>query len=127
MTTPTIRLPNGSYVTAGMYAKAWDILKTEHKASLYAGREKTYSGFFDYPAHAPAILAELRKGLADRINRHDPAYGKGRRWDTDYQAALARDAKMLRYFRAYGGVGVPRQRFETCIFLKRYGRPDDVQ
>ena len=41
------------------------------------------------------ILREYHKMLQDVINRHDPAYGKGRKWKEQYQDGLMRDARRL--------------------------------
>lgn len=42
------------------------------------------------------ILREYHKMLQDVINRHDPAYGKGRKWKEQYQDGLMRDARRLK-------------------------------
>jgi len=46
-----------------------------------------------YPIEAAAILRDLHAGMHDRINRHDPRFGRGRKWSTDYQINLRRCAE----------------------------------
>lgn len=41
---------------------------------------------------AGEALRDLREGLQDRINRHLPGYGKGRKWSSDWQRAMSQAA-----------------------------------
>lgn len=38
-----------------------------------------------FPSTAGDVLREFRDGLHDRINRHVPGYGVGRKWSADWQ------------------------------------------
>ena len=84
----TVKLPNGRCVTLGEYVRSWRILKT-----LPPTREVTR--FFDWPEPAADILRELRRGIHDRINRHLPGYGAGRKWNPDWQRAMGHAAREL--------------------------------
>ena len=90
MKTPkmVITLPNGRQVGLGVYARAYRELITMDPAALVKG--------FDYFA-APAreILARVREGLMDRINRHDLSYRRGRKFDPDYQRSILQAARQL--------------------------------
>lgn len=41
------------------------------------------------------VLAALRAGMHDRINRHLPWHGKGRRWSPDWQRAAVHAAAQV--------------------------------
>lgn len=73
-----IVLPNGRRCSVAVYVAAWKQLKLVKP-------DTSVRGFGDWPASAGDVLAELRRGLDDRINRHDPHYGRGRKWDHDWQ------------------------------------------
>ena len=77
-------LGSGRRVSLGQYVRAVRIAKANPEAwfpqtlcSWAGGRGQT-------------VTAEFVEGLLDRINRHNPAYGHGRKWAPDYQRALAR-------------------------------------
>jgi len=59
-----ITLPNGKQVTLGRYVQAWKKLLEIDPDTEIAGW-----GFEAQPASS--ILREMRRGLDDRINRHD--------------------------------------------------------
>jgi len=71
----TITLPNGRTPSVGAYAKAWRTLKRYSPIKLVGL-------FFHEPATVQTILAEMRKGLLDRINKHSPQQ-PGRNHDDD--------------------------------------------
>jgi hypothetical protein len=52
-----------------------------------------------HESRAPVTAAEARRqfraGLHDRINRHDPRFGVGRKWDSDWQRAVRYTATLL--------------------------------
>lgn len=81
----TIRLPTGRSVAATEFARSWRTLKTLAPDALVRGWDH-------FPAPAARILAEIRTGLHDRINRHLPGYGEGRHWSPQWQAETARAA-----------------------------------
>ena len=41
------------------------------------------------------VLAQFRRGMHDRINRHIPHYRRGRKWDTNWQAGAERLATFV--------------------------------
>lgn len=83
-----IVLPSGRRVTLGRYVAAWRTLKT-----LDPARE--VDGFAWYPMPAGEVLLQMRTALTDRINRHAPAYGCGRKWDENWQVDTRRAAHQL--------------------------------
>jgi len=59
-----ITLPNQRRVSVGQYAAAWKAIKAKPDA--------LYPGFDHFPNPGREILAKMRAGLHDRINRHLP-------------------------------------------------------
>jgi hypothetical protein len=93
MTKCYIGLPNGKRSVLPTYCAAWRTLKTlDPKAQV--------KGWDDFPADAADVLRDMRAGLADRINRHIPGYGRGRKWDARYQLELRRDARRVNEYAA---------------------------
>lgn len=84
-----ITLPNGRQCSVGIYARAWQALKALPPDSCS-------KGFGHHPERADYILSRLRFGMHDRINRHVPDFGVGRKWGDDYQTHLYRDSRRLR-------------------------------
>ena len=72
-------LPGGRRVGLGEYVRSWKILLSTPKDTMV-------SGFDWYPSKAEDVLRELRRGLHDRINRHDER--KGRKFGADWQRHL---------------------------------------
>jgi hypothetical protein len=60
---------------------------------------------------AAEALVDLRRGLEDRINKGDPAFGKGRKWEWEYQIETTRAAREL--------LLDPRLLFHPRIFERR--------
>ena len=89
MTQRVIVLPNGKTVSLSAYAKAW-------QAVSHAPSDKCFGGFGDVPQAAREILKAMRAGLADRINRHIPGFGRGRKWSDEYFIKAYRDSRRLR-------------------------------
>lgn len=85
MSKNTIVLPNGRRTSVSRYVAAWHALKAMPASA-------TVPGFDHFPAPASDILGSMRAGLHDRINRHDVAFGKGRKWDADWQRAALQTA-----------------------------------
>jgi hypothetical protein len=90
MTISVVVLPNGRGVTLGAYARAWREL-------LAADPKREMRGFERFAMPAGEILARLRGGLMDRINRHDRTMrsASDRRIFAKVKAAGARGA--IRY------------------------------
>ncbi len=89
MTIRVITLGDGRQVRLGTYVKAWKIC-----LGLAAGTwlPCTPGG---WPGTAEEALQEFRAGLHDRINRHLPWYGKGRKWDSEWQRHTLQAALQL--------------------------------
>jgi hypothetical protein len=85
MVRQTIRLPNGRQCALRTYVHAWRKLKSMSPTAQVGG-------FDHFPEDASRILREIRLGLHDRINRHVPDYGKGRKWHHDWQRAAIQAA-----------------------------------
>jgi len=88
MTTRVVGLPNGRQVTLGEYVRSW-------RALLDMDRDAQVAGFDYFADSAARILARLAEGLHDRINRHVPGYGVGRKWSDDWQRAAAQTARAV--------------------------------
>jgi hypothetical protein len=80
-----LTLPNGSSCSLRSYCVGWRKLKK-------LSPDTRIINWDDFPIEAAAILRDLHSGMHDRINRHIPGYGRGRKWDERYQADLRRDA-----------------------------------
>jgi hypothetical protein len=84
----TFGLPNGKSCSVAKYAAAWATLKTLAPTALCPG-------FEHFPEPASRILAAMRSGMHDRINRHIPGFGKGRKWSSDWYWPMYRAARDL--------------------------------
>lgn len=84
----TIGLPDGRSVSVREYVRSWRVLRT-------LSPDRLVNGFYWYPETASIILRALRVGMHDRINRHLPGYGIGRKWDPNWQAEMRRAANDL--------------------------------
>ena len=83
-----ITLPNGKACGLSQYVKAFHTLKQAKPESLWPG--------WDYfPTTAASILAAMQYGIHDRINRHIPAFGVGRKWSPDYFRAANHCARRV--------------------------------
>lgn len=84
-----VTLGNGRAVSLGSYVRAWRICRASLPTTLVRecpdGSEGT----------AGEALRQFRAGMADRINRHVPGYGHGRKWGTDWQAETGRLARAV--------------------------------
>jgi hypothetical protein len=88
MSNLCVVLPNGKPVSLACYVTSWRAIRALPPTA-------TVTGFDHWPTPAATILRELRHGIHDRINKHDPRYGGGRKWEPIYQLSLARDARRL--------------------------------
>jgi hypothetical protein len=81
-------LPNGRAVRPAVYVSAWRTLKGLPPGELVKG--------FGYdPERADHVLREMRYGLHDRINRHLPGFGVGRKWHHNWQRAALQCASRV--------------------------------
>jgi hypothetical protein len=112
MTHRYITLPSGAAVTLGHYVCAWKILRA-------ANQQQLHHGFFarGEQATAATILAAMRLGAQDRINRNIPGFGKGRKWTDEYQMQQLRDSFRLAAIQQR----VRIYQFETPEFRRRFG------
>lgn len=90
MTTKTIILGNGHRITVASYVKVWRMLKKEPlgrlcKHSLTGWGVVTVEEF----------LAQYSAVKDARINRHIPGYGKGRKWQDQWQADARQTANLV--------------------------------
>jgi hypothetical protein len=76
-----VALGHGRKIELGRYVAAWKQCR-ELPAGMPIGR-----GINGWGQTAGEALAELRRGLEDRINRNIPGYGVGRKWSTDWYFA----------------------------------------
>lgn len=92
--TPTKRivdLPGNRKVSLGHYVQCW------RKVLSCAPGTEFKSGFNRWPESRETILREFRRGMADRINRHIPGFGKGRKWAYEWQIETERAARQLNH------------------------------
>lgn len=83
-----IVLPTGRRITLRSYCAAWRALKV-------IDPDKTIRDWDAFPTRAADILREMRRGIDDRINRHDPAFRRGHKWAEAWQRDVMRAAHDL--------------------------------
>jgi hypothetical protein len=88
MTPRAFILPNGRACGVQKYCDAWRTLKTMLPTD-------SVKGWDHFPEKVEVILREIRRGIHDRINRHMPGYGVGRKWGDLWQTDAARAARDL--------------------------------
>ena len=89
MSKRTIVLGDGRRIGLGRYVEAWRQCKRLEPGTPI-GR-----GVSGWNETAEEALRALRYGLHDRINRHVPAYGKGRKWEQDWQRNVLQSAHKI--------------------------------
>ena len=72
-----ITLPGGRQVTLGEYVRSWKALKHLPPDTTI----ERWSWSHNDAAH---ILRAIHAGIHDRINRHVPGYGQGRKWSAEW-------------------------------------------
>lgn len=87
-----VRLPNGRLVRLGAYVEAWRTLKAMPP-------EKLIKGFDHFPTAAGEIRRKMAEGTHDRINRHIPNYGKGRKWEAQWERDARHTASRVNTYR----------------------------
>lgn len=83
-----VTLPNGRQVTLATYTRAWRALRATGPGVEV--RDWTW-----YPITAGEVLRSMQAGMNDRINRHMPHYGQGRKWDDDWQRHVLQFARRI--------------------------------
>lgn len=86
MTQRYVTLGDGRRIGLGAYVAAWKRC-IELDAETPIGR-----GVTGWGQTAGEALQDLRAGLADRINKDLPWYGRGRKWSADWQRGMAQAA-----------------------------------
>lgn len=76
-----VTLADGRKIGLGKYVAAWRTCR-ELPPDTWIGK-----GVSGWGQTAGEALADLRRGLEDRINRHIPGYGVGRKWSSDWYFA----------------------------------------
>ena len=103
-----ITLPNGRACGISKYVQAFQVLRDAKPDSQWPG--------WDYfPRSAASILADMRYGIHDRINRHIPSFGQGRKWDNDYDRAARNCARWVNTPRLVVHQGMVPLEFRTRL------------
>jgi hypothetical protein len=108
-------------VTLGAYLRAWRAVNAAPDAQVYRDSLTTW-----WPVTAVDIRAQYRAGLAERINRALPWYGRGRKWSDDWQRAADHDARAINSasrLRVYASQITPND--WRARFANVYARHDD--
>ena len=85
-----IVLGNGKHIGIGAYVNGWKACKEAPEGTRY---KHGLTGWG--PETREEILRGFDYGLHDRINRHIPGYGTGRKWDTAWYWDIKRAAEEL--------------------------------
>lgn len=85
-----VTLGNGRQVGLGAYVAAWRAVNAAPD-----GQEYSHGLTGCWSVTALEIRAEYAEGLHDRINGHVTWYGRGRKWDADWQRATMQSARRL--------------------------------
>lgn len=91
MSARYVTLGCGRRIGLGAYVRAW-------RQCLALAPETRVAGTLSHsrePGTVADVLRQFREGLADRINRHIPGHGQGRKWDADYQRHMLQAAYAL--------------------------------
>jgi hypothetical protein len=84
-----VTLGDGRTIGLGKYVEAW------RQCRQLAPGTPIGKGVDGWGQTAAEALVDLRRGLEDRINKGDPAFGKGRKWGREYQVETMRAAYAL--------------------------------
>lgn len=91
MTARYVTLGDGRAIALGSYVAAWRTTLAAPADQRFKGRPSDPRGWTG-DASREDVLREFRDGLTDRINRHIPGYGVGRKWRWEWQRDVARIA-----------------------------------
>lgn len=89
-----VTLADGRTIRLGKYVAAW------RQCIALAPATHIGKGVDGWGQTAGEALADLRRGMHDRINRHLAHYGKGRNWSPDAQRVLVQVAHQVNGRRA---------------------------
>lgn len=90
MTRRYVTLGDGRRVPLSAYVAGWKVVRRCHPAMPF-NRCLTER----WASTAGQILQQYRDGMHDRINRHVPGYGRGRKWSPDWQGAAIHCAQAV--------------------------------
>jgi len=85
-----IALGNGKRVSLGEYVRIWRRVRQAPSGTIYT---ESLCGW--WPTTRETILAQFSAGVHDRINRHLPGYGVGRKWKPQWQSEMRRTARQV--------------------------------
>lgn len=85
-TRRAVKLGDGRRIPLGAYVGAWKAAIAAPICQSFKGSPNDPRGDFGAYTRA-AVLDEFRAGMHDRINRHLPGFGRGRKWSCDWQRA----------------------------------------
>lgn len=89
-----VTLGSGQRVTLATYAKVWRrLLNLPPGPGIVASQG--LSGWGSGRQTRDSLLRDFRAGMHDRINMHDPAYGRGRKWSYDWQREAMQTARAV--------------------------------
>ena len=69
MTNRIIIIPSGRPVSVRAYVAAWKMLRQDEKAGI----DCDVKDWGQFPCRGSAVLRDMRRGLVDRINQHEPS------------------------------------------------------
>lgn len=120
MSRRVVTLGDGRRVTLGAYVRAWRTVRAADPAALFRGSP---CGDWRIPETAGESLRQFRAGMVDRINRHLPSYGRGRKWRDDWQHR-ARDVAWRMRARVVTRIADCPRELRARLDHRLYG-PDD--
>jgi hypothetical protein len=91
-TQRVVTLGDGRRVGLGVYVKAWKTVLAAPATAWFRTTPCSWAG-----GDRAQALREFRAGLDDRINRHIPDYGRGRKWQSQWQIETWRAAQALNH------------------------------
>lgn len=87
-----VTIGDGRRIPLAVYVAAWRRVRAAPPDTRFRGSPCGWSGVEETAAE---ILRQFRAGMDDRINRHMPWHGRGRRWEPDWQAEAVRLARAV--------------------------------
>ena len=86
----TVRLGDGVVVSLADYTR------TRRSVRASSPGQQSSRGLCGWwPVNREEILAEYQEGVHDRINRHIPGFGQGRKWSSDWQRDAGHTARLV--------------------------------
>jgi hypothetical protein len=88
-----ITLGDGTQIDVRDYAKMWRRVKEAPPGSTF--NRSLRSSWI--PVTREELLEQFSYGMNDRISRHIPGYGVGRKWDQDWQNSTWRVSRQINH------------------------------